>query len=149
MEEIKSFEDQQQDPLTGPSGAAAAAAEGPVGPPEEKRKKSLSSFFKKQFAGSMGCSTVTLTPEESIRMELRAYLHTTEVDSDADPLQWWRCHKANFPRVAKLAQRYLCIPATSAPSERVFSTGGNIVTCHRAALKPDAVDRLVFLAQNL
>lgn len=82
-------------------------------------------------------------------MEPRAYLQTTEVDSDADPLEWWRCHQANFPRVAKLARQYLCIPATSAPSERVFSTGGNIVTCHRAALKPDAVDRLVFLAQNL
>ncbi|KAK0144041.1 Zinc finger BED domain-containing protein 1 [Merluccius polli] len=73
------------------------------------------------------------------------YLQTTEVESDADPLDWWRCHQTNFPRIAKLARQYLCIPATSAPSERTFSTGGNIVTCHRAALKPDAVDRLVFL----
>ena len=82
-------------------------------------------------------------------MELAVYLQTTEVDSDTDPLDWWRCHQTNFPRIAKLAQQYLCIPATSAPSERVFSTGGNIVTCHRAALKPDAVDRLVFLAKNV
>ena len=43
----------------------------------------------------------------------------------------------------------LCIPATSAPSERAFSTGGNIVTCHRSALEPETVDRLVFLANNL
>ncbi|RXN23605.1 zinc finger BED domain-containing 1-like protein [Labeo rohita] len=148
VEEINSLKDQQQDPLPGPSGAAAAAA-GPVAPPKEKRKKSLSSFFKKQSTSSMGCSGETLSEEENIKMELRAYLQTTEVDSDADPLQWWRCYQANFPCVAKLAQQYLCIPATSAPSERVFSTGGNIVTCHRAALKPDTVDRLVFLAQNL
>ncbi|KAE8575740.1 hypothetical protein XENTR_v10003928 [Xenopus tropicalis] len=148
MEEIKCLKDQQQDPLPGPSGAAAAAA-GPAAPPEEKRKKSLSSFFKKQSTSSMGCSGETLSEEENIKMELRAYLQTTEVESDADPLKWWRCYQANFPRVAKLAQQYLCIPATSAPSERVFSTGGNIVTCHRAALKPETVDRLVFLAQNL
>lgn len=31
----------------------------------------------------------------------------------------------------------------------VFSTSGNVVTCHWASLKPGAVDRLVFLAQNL
>ena len=43
----------------------------------------------------------------------------------------------------------LCIPATSAPSERAFSIGGNIVTCHRSALEPETVDRLVFLANNL
>ncbi|XP_073689131.1 E3 SUMO-protein ligase ZBED1-like [Garra rufa] len=148
VEEIKSLKDQRQDPLPGPSGAAAAAA-GHVAPPEEKRKKSLSSFFKKQSTSSMGCSGETFSEEENIKMELRAYLQTKEVDSDADPLQWWRCYQANFPRVAKLAQQYLCIPATSAPSERVFSTGGNIITCHRAALKPDTVDCLVFLAQNL
>ncbi|KAK0145661.1 Zinc finger BED domain-containing protein 1 [Merluccius polli] len=30
-----------------------------------------------------------------------------------------------------------------------FSTGGNIVTCHRSALKPETVDKLAFLANNL
>lgn len=137
----------QQDTLSGAAGAAAAEAE-PVPPPEEKIKKTLASFFKRQSATSS--STLTLPEEESIRMELTVYLQTAEVDSDADPLDWWRCHQTNFPRIAKLAQQYyLCIPATSAPSERVFSSGGNIVTCHRAALKPDAVDRLVFLAKKL
>jgi hypothetical protein len=40
------------------------------------------------------------------------------------------------------------VSATSTPSEIFFSTGGNIVTCTRAALKPE-VNQLVFLAQNL
>lgn len=149
VEEIVPLMKAQQDTLSGAAGAAAAAAAEaePVPPPEEKRKKTLASFFKRQSTTSS--STLTLPEEESIRMELTVYLQTTEVDSDTDPLDWWRCHQTNFPRIAKLAQQYLCIPATSAPSERVFSTGGNIVTCHRAALKPDAVDRLVFLAKNL
>lgn len=114
-----------------------------------KREKSPCPAFSKSRAPAAWAAAEKHSEEENIKMELRAYLQTTEVDSDADPLQWWRCYQANFPRVAKLAQQYLCIPAKSAPSERVFSTGGNIVTCHRAALKPDTVDRLVFLAQNL
>ncbi|XP_065138382.2 E3 SUMO-protein ligase ZBED1-like [Paramisgurnus dabryanus] len=144
LEEIVLLIKAQQDTLSGAAGAAEAE---PVPPPEEKRKKTLASFFKRQSTTSN--STLAVPDDQSIRMELTVYLQTTEVDSDTDPLDWWRCHQTNFPRIAKLAQQYLCIPATSAPSERVFSTGGNIVTCHRAALKPDAVDRLVFLAKNL
>ncbi len=43
----------------------------------------------------------------------------------------------------------MCIPATSVPSERIFSTSGNIVTKLRASLKPENVDMLVFLHKNL
>lgn len=42
-----------------------------------------------------------------------------------------------------------CVLATRFPSERVFSTSGNIVPCLRAFLKPDTVDRLVLLFHNL
>ncbi|XP_061608235.1 E3 SUMO-protein ligase ZBED1-like [Phyllopteryx taeniolatus] len=139
VEEIVSLIKTQQDTLPGAAGAKAEAE--PDSPPKAKRKKTLASFFKSQSG--------TMSEEESIRKELTVYLQTTEVDSDVDPLDWWRCHQTNFPRIAKLARQYLCIAATSAPSERAFSTDDNILPCHRTALKPDAVDRLVFLAQNL
>ena len=112
--------------------------------PVTKKKKTLASFFKKK--------TVTPTSQseqDKIEAELSSYLLSSETDPDTDPLQWWKVHEANFPRLSNLARKYLSIPATSAPSERVFSTGGNIVTCQRACLKPEAVDRLVFLAKNL
>lgn len=66
-----------------------------------------------------------------------------------DPLTWWKIHKVNFLNISRLARKYLCIPATSVPSERVFSTGGNVVTCQRSALKPATVNMLVFLTKNL
>ena len=120
---------------------AAAAAP----PPEKKQKATLGSFFKKSLT-STATSGIT---RQAIEAELNTYLQTLDADSEADPLAWWKVHAVSFPRVSCLAKRYLCIPATSSPSERVFSTGGNIVTCHRAALKPDKVDQLVFLARNL
>lgn len=122
---------------TGPAAAEVVEA--------KRMKRSLGSFFKKESIPG----PAALPDREAIDIELQSYLQALEVDGEANPLDWWRLHEANFPRVASLARRYLCIPATSAPSERAFSTGGNIVTCHRAVLKPENVDRLVFLAKNL
>ena len=38
-----------------------------------------------------------------------------------DAMQWWSEHEAHFPHIALMALKYLAIPASSAPSERVFS----------------------------
>ena len=45
--------------------------------------------------------------------------------------------------------QYLGVVATSVPSERLFSTAGNIVTAKRCALEPENVEKLVFLHDNL
>jgi hypothetical protein len=44
-----------------------------------------------------------------------------------------------------MAQDYLAIPATSAPSEVVFSNGGNIITKKRNRLAPDTVQYIIYL----
>jgi hypothetical protein len=46
----------------------------------------------------------------------------------ADPLQWWEEHKSLFPTIHVLSQRFLSIPATSAPSERLWSLASRIIT---------------------
>ncbi|XP_069388963.1 E3 SUMO-protein ligase ZBED1-like [Paralichthys olivaceus] len=117
-------------------GEAAAVA--------PKAKKTLASFFKQRTA-----TTTAPTKRGAIENELSSYLQSASVESDTDPLKWWKDHEFVFPALSHLAKKYLLVPASSSPSERVFSCSGNIVTCHRASLKPDAVDRLVFLAQNL
>eukprot|EP00956_Cyclotella_meneghiniana_P010783 scaffold15090_cov50-Cyclotella_meneghiniana.AAC.2 len=37
-----------------------------------------------------------------------------------DPLKWWKDHESKYPVVAALAEIFLCIPASSAPSERIW-----------------------------
>jgi hypothetical protein len=59
--------------------------------------------------------------------ELRRYqqfpnqkLHNDD-SSHKNPLDWWQQNKEEFPRLAKLARKYLSIPATSAAAGKVFS----------------------------
>jgi len=44
-----------------------------------------------------------------------------------------------------MARRFLAIPATSAPIERVFSIGGNIITKSCNRLSPETVKKSVLL----
>lgn len=128
----------------GTAGSPSQPHEAPtVSEPEPPKKKTLGSFFKKATTSS---ATATPSLRELMKTELSAYLQSVSADSESDPLQWWKDHEEMFPNLKNLAKKYLCVPATSSPSERVFSTSGNVVTCHRASLKPEAVDRLVFLA---
>ncbi|KAI2646520.1 E3 SUMO-protein ligase ZBED1 [Labeo rohita] len=107
-----------------------------------KKKMTLRSYFK--------TAEQALPPnnqESSVACELQSYLQSSYLDSEGDPLKWWKEHEKIYPRLSKVAKKYLCIPATSSPSERAFSSGGNVVTCLRSSLKPDQVDRLMQCCQ--
>ena len=62
-----------------------------------------------------------------------------------DPLEWWAKNEVKYPIIAELARRYLCIPATSAPSERVFSIAGLTIAKDRASLDPEIAGAIIFL----
>jgi len=82
--------------------------------------------------------------------EIHRYLNeTAQAEHNVSPLLWWRAHQAQLPRLAVLARKYLCAPATSTPSERVFSTSGDIIGENRGRIDPDMADSLIFLHANL
>ncbi len=69
-------------------------------------------------------------------------------DPAEDPLVWWRQHEQQYPRVAKLAKKYLAIPCSSAPSERVFSATKLVVGRKRYRLLPMHVEEAVLTRHN-
>jgi len=97
-----------------------------------------------------------LTVEREARREIQ--LFKDEIDlpfyvpgsttDHSDPLLWWSEHEYKFPYLAILAKRCLCIPATSAPSERLFSDTGLVITEKRNRLDGENVNQLVFLNKN-
>ena len=69
-------------------------------------------------------------------------------DSTFSQLNWWRKHESQLPMMARLAKNILCVPATSTPSERLFSKAGILVNKKRATLKSSKIDMMLFLNAN-
>lgn len=80
--------------------------------------------------------------------EVSQYRKEPPINPEGNPLIWWSQHCHRYPSLSVIAKKYLCIPATSVPSERVFSTAGDVVTAQRSPLKSEYVDRLIFLKKN-
>ena len=65
-----------------------------------------------------------------------------------DPLIWWELKSDFYPYLSTLVLRILCIPATSAPSERLFSAAGITIAADRSNMLPHHCESLVFLRKN-
>lgn len=87
--------------------------------------------------------------EQEEQDEIEKFKSLPTVPLPTDPLEWWSNHHQEFPNLAMLAKRFLAISASSAPSERAWSTGGNIYTKKRSKLSPDLASKLIFLHQNI
>lgn len=119
--------------------------EGSIEPPSKTYKTAWGKIFGDKL--SQASASLESLPQR-VEKEFEQYLHYPLQDIESSPLQWWKLQHQQFPLLAKMARKYLCVCATSVPSERLFSTGGKIVN-GRSRLKPDKVNELIFLAENL
>jgi nicotinamide mononucleotide adenylyltransferase len=71
--------------------------------------------------------------------ELARYLLDPVADKQTDILAWWRQNSQTYPKLAVAARDVLAGQASSAASERVFSHGGDLITCKRANLAPETI----------
>lgn len=134
--------DQEQGGSTSTTTAPSAAT--------KKKDKSLSFLLKKiTSAKQQRIEGEDTPPRERVTMEVKLYLSLPPISSDADPLAWWKAHVQELPLLGNVARKFLCIPATSVPSERVFSSSGHIISPHRSKLNPGKVNMLTFLHHNL
>ena len=108
-------------------------------PAKKKKKETAMSFL-------LGMTT---QDDSDSSTEVDRFVAESQLQPDDDALEWWGRNEHRFPMVANLARRLLCVPATSVPSERIFSTAGMIVNNLRSSLSPDNVDMLIFLNKNL
>jgi hypothetical protein len=62
-----------------------------------------------------------------------------------DNLSYWKAHMTCYPRLSCMARDYLAIIATSASSERIFSSAKDLLGIYRFCLKPTTMKACVCL----
>lgn len=81
--------------------------------------------------------------------EVLHYLSFPSALGGENPLEWWKTHENIFPKLSKLAKKYLAVPGTSVSSERLFSDAGNLINTNRVRMDPELVKKRLFLKRNL
>jgi len=90
----------------------------------------------------------TLSTGITASLIIRQYLEMPYLNCKQSPLDFWKKNKNTFPELYMLQIKYLSVPATSVPSERVFSKAGLITNDRRNRLHPKHLDFIIFLNRN-
>jgi hypothetical protein len=114
-------------------------------PPSKKPKLE----FVQLLANKVNGSDLINNLDQTIQFELKKYSNDLNVDMFTNIFEWWHQRKSVYPRLHSLMLKYLIIPATSAASERVFSSAGLILEDRRSRLSDEYVNMLIFLYKNL
>ena len=108
-------------------------------PPAKKQRSSL--FGRYSLATSSSAAVQEKTPARI----LSSYLDTINA---ADMKLCDVFSSTQFCSIFKLLERVLCVPASSAPVERVFSQSGLIMRPNRCRMSDSLREELVFLKCN-
>ncbi|XP_073693674.1 E3 SUMO-protein ligase ZBED1-like [Garra rufa] len=92
--------------------------------------------------------STTMSIDNKVDAELRLYQALPPTMTSDDPAAWWWKQKNTYPFLSDLASSYLCVQASSTPSERVFSTAGDTISPERSRILPEKADMLIFLKKN-
>ena len=90
--------------------------------------------------------------DEKIKQELFHYntvKFTSKQKKETHLLEWWRAHTTLYPCLAEAVKALLHTPATSVPSERIFSESGYIARARRSKILPKNLNKFIFIKKNM
>jgi hypothetical protein len=86
----------------------------------------------------------------NIIINLKDYLSQPYMPWSSDPLEYWKSKQfdGSLLPFIEVVKKFFCIPATSVPSEAIFSAAGDLINENRSRLNPRHVDKILFLNRN-
>jgi hypothetical protein len=77
--------------------------------------------------------------------ETKRFFESTTEDYKVEPDKWWLINRESYQNLSRMAFDLLAIPATSVPSEEVFSKAGDLITKRRNRLNKKTIRILMLL----
>ncbi|XP_061902651.1 E3 SUMO-protein ligase ZBED1-like [Entelurus aequoreus] len=93
------------------------------------KKTPLEELFAEEEAQQSSMSI-----KKRVERELQMYQDVPPILMSDDPAAWWWNQQKTYPLLSDLAFSYLCVQASSTPSERVFSTAGDTICPERSRI---------------
>ena len=115
-------------------------------PLPKKRKQEPSKLLSYLFSEDNTSSTSKSL--NSLEAEISRYFSEPCLPEQGDPLDFWKEHSTIYPKLSTLACRYLSIPASSGPVERLFSIGGKFYRPERCRLSDSVFEKLMNIKCN-
>ncbi|XP_018398072.1 PREDICTED: zinc finger BED domain-containing protein 1-like [Cyphomyrmex costatus] len=85
------------------------------------------------------------TPTSSALIKVKQYVELPYLERKLNPIEFWENRKKIDSGLYEISLKYLSIPATSVPSERVFSKAGLVCNQRKNRLEPKKIDQILFL----
>lgn len=82
-------------------------------------------------------------------IEIRRHLEEAPISRDENPRSWWKEHALLFPKLQDQAKSFVCSPASSVPSERLFSKAGALISRRRSRIKDKNINKILFLNNKM
>ncbi|KAK9539460.1 hypothetical protein VZT92_004567 [Zoarces viviparus] len=117
----------------------------------EKHKSALEELFVDEDRELLQATTTkgsALPIAEQVQKEIDIYKSLPSIPSGQDPAAWWWMKRDSLPILFVLSDIYLCVQASSTPSERVFSCAGHAISQARCRILPEQANMLIFLQKN-
>jgi hypothetical protein len=87
-------------------------------------------------------------PKAAFIKELELYFQS-EYNENLDCDKFWRSSKHTFPNLYDMALKYLAVPCSSSPVERLFSVSGYILRPHRSRITETNLTNTTMLKANI
>ena len=102
---------------------------------------------ERNFLSSIYTDAPVASNADEVVNYVNATYHTNILDK-FEILKWWNNHATDFPLLSQFARRTLAIPASSAPSERVFSVVKQLAKPNRSSISAKNFSMCAFIACN-
>lgn len=83
--------------------------------------------------------------QKTIDTEVSTFHALPRIEAKEDPVARWKKLTTSLPMLTRVARKWLAVPASSASSERMFSSAGLTISKKRTRLGPERAATLVFL----
>ena len=140
-------------PEAAPAAAAPGSASANPGLDEamdESQWSAVDKYLEESSILAIDDPAPAAPEDKSIKLQIDLYLNKLPRHKlgDGDVLAYWKSQEDIVPDLARFARSILCIPASSASSERLFSLAGRTITTQRTGISSARAEQLIYVHQN-